>query len=62
MLKSKSATRRIPVVLLSSKHQPQDVAEGLRNGAAAYLAKPFSPDQVLAKCLEILGLARLQRA
>jgi DNA-binding response OmpR family regulator len=61
-LKSNSATHRIPVVILTSKSQPRDVTEGLRIGAAAYLAKPFSPDQVLAKCLEILGLGKLARA
>ena len=33
----------------------------MRGGAAAYLFKPFSPDQVLAKCLDILGLKRSQR-
>jgi len=61
-LKSKSATHGVPVVLLTSRNQPQEVADGLRSGAAAYLSKPFSPDQVLTKCLEILGLAKTQRA
>jgi DNA-binding response OmpR family regulator len=61
-LKARSETHRIPVIMLTSKFQPQDITEGLRSGASAYLAKPFSPDQVLAKCLEVLGLIRPQRA
>ncbi len=61
-LKSTSATHRIPVILLTSRNQPQDIAQGLRSGAAAYMIKPFSPDQVLAKCLEILGLDKSRRA
>ena len=48
--------------ILTSRCQPQEIADGLRSGAAAYLAKPFSPDQVLAKSLEILGLTKPQRA
>ncbi|HEX4157250.1 MAG TPA: response regulator [Rhizomicrobium sp.] len=62
MLKARSETHRIPVVMLTSRFQPQEITEGLRSGAAAYLAKPFSPDQVLAKCLEVLGMTRPQRA
>jgi len=62
MLKAKSATHGIPVLILTSKNQPQEVAEGLRSGAAAYLVKPFAPDQVLAKCLEILGIAKTRTA
>ena len=61
LLKSKSATHNVPVVMLTSKNQPNEVADGMRSGAAAYLFKPFSPDQVLAKCLDILGLKRSQR-
>jgi two-component system cell cycle response regulator len=62
MLKAKIETRLIPVIILTSRSQPQEVTDGLRSGAAAYLAKPFSPDQVLAKSLEILGVAKPQRA
>lgn len=61
VLKTKPATHKIPVIILTSRNQPSDMAEGLRNGAAAYLVKPFAPDQVLGKCLEILGLAKPQR-
>jgi DNA-binding response OmpR family regulator len=60
-LKSKSETHAIPVIVLTSKTQQQYIAEGMRSGAAAYLAKPFSPDQVVGKCVEVLGLAKPQR-
>lgn len=61
-LKSQSATHNIPVIVLTAKRQPQDVSLGLRSGAAAYMAKPFSPDQVLSKSLEILNAPKARRA
>lgn len=62
MLKAKPVTHKIPVIILTSRNQPGDMADGLRSGASAYLAKPFAPEQVLGKCLEILGLTKPQRA
>jgi len=61
MLKANAHMRRIPVIMLTSRCQPQEIAEGMRSGAAAYMAKPFSPDQVLTKSLEILGMTKAQR-
>lgn len=47
-LKKQSATRAVPVVLVSSKTEPTDVEWGRRQGADGYLTKPFSADDLLA--------------
>lgn len=40
-------TKHTPVVFVSSKNQESDRLWGQRQGAADYLAKPFTPDQLL---------------
>jgi len=42
-LKADSATKRIPVILLSAKAQGSDVRTGLEAGADDYVTKPFEP-------------------
>jgi twitching motility two-component system response regulator PilH len=46
-LKRNAETRATPVVLVSSKNQESDRAWGRRQGADAYLGKPFTSDQLL---------------
>lgn len=53
-LKRNSATRNIPVLLVSSKGQETDIKWGMRQGAADYVVKPFSPDDVLTKVSSLL--------
>ena len=48
-LRRDSATADIPVILLTAKGQRAEVAQALASGATAYLAKPFSPLELLAK-------------
>ena len=47
-LKRQPATRNIPVIMVSSKGEETDVRWGLRQGAADYVTKPFTPESVLA--------------
>jgi DNA-binding response OmpR family regulator len=47
-LKKDERTRRTPVVVVTSKNQESDRAWGLRQGADEYLAKPFTPEDLLA--------------
>jgi DNA-binding response OmpR family regulator len=56
MLKADPATHEIPVIILTSKGQAHEIAEGRKAGAADYMVKPFAPDQVLARASRILGL------
>ncbi len=52
-LRRDAATARLPIILLTAKGQRADVAQALANGATAYLAKPFSPLELLAKVDEL---------
>ena len=45
-LKADPTLRHIPVVFLSAKGQETEVQTGLEAGAAEYILKPFSPDQL----------------
>ena len=56
MLKADPATHDIPVIMLTSKGQAHEIAEGRKAGATDYIVKPFAPDQVLARASQILGL------
>ena len=56
MLKSNMSTSHIPVILLTAKGDPEDVKEGYRNGADAYVLKPFDPESL---SLQICNLLRL---
>lgn len=46
-LKADDATKSIPVVFVSSKNQKADQAWGQMLGAKAYIAKPYSREQIL---------------
>jgi DNA-binding response OmpR family regulator len=48
---------RIPVLILSAKAERADRVNGLRAGADDYLAKPFYPDELLARIQAILRRA-----
>ncbi len=52
-LRRDQATADIPVILLTAKGQRADVTQALASGASAYLAKPFSPLELLAKVDEL---------
>lgn len=48
------ATAEIPIVILSAKGEETDVVLGLEMGADDYLAKPFSPKELLARVRAVL--------
>ena len=53
-----TATRAMPIILVSTFAKDADVRRGLQAGADRYLAKPFSPRE-LVRCIgELLGAAR----
>jgi twitching motility two-component system response regulator PilH len=45
-IKKDPETAKIPVVLVSSKTQESDKFWGLKQGANAYICKPFSPEDL----------------
>lgn len=46
-LKGNPATAKIPIIICSSKDQEIDRLWGMRQGAKAYLVKPFSQEQLI---------------
>ena len=42
-------TRKIPVIMVTSKGQESDRVWGLRQGAVDYLVKPVAPDRLVQK-------------
>lgn len=54
-LKSDPATRHIKVVIVSAKGRDIEVAKAIELGADAFIAKPFSTRELVAKVREMLG-------
>ncbi len=48
---------RIPVLMLTAKHQPRDVIAGINAGAKHYLTKPFKQHELLEKVRHALGIS-----
>ncbi len=55
-IKNLPGLENIPVIFLSAKGQESEVQEGLDAGAAAYVLKPFAPDDLIRKIKEVLKL------
>jgi two-component system alkaline phosphatase synthesis response regulator PhoP len=45
------------IVMLTAKGQEFDKKKGMESGADIYMTKPFNPDEIYAKAVEILGLS-----
>jgi two-component system phosphate regulon response regulator PhoB len=54
VLKTEPATRQIPIVMLTAKAEEVDRIVGLEFGADDYVAKPFSPREVVLRIGAIL--------
>src|SRR5687768_5978581 len=53
-LKEDVRTREIPVIMLTAKSEENDIITGLEMGADDYVAKPFSPKELVARVRAIL--------
>ena len=49
ILKNKKETFDIPIILLTVRGQINDIEEGFKAGANAYIVKPFSPSRLIEK-------------
>jgi len=54
-MKNNETTRNIPVIILTSKSQEQDVLKGFSLGISDYIIKPFSPSELIARIKRTLG-------
>ncbi|MBF2035855.1 MAG: response regulator [Leptolyngbyaceae cyanobacterium T60_A2020_046] len=53
-IKNNPATKDIPVVICSSKGEEYDRYWGIRQGADAYIAKPFRPTEMIETVKQLL--------
>lgn len=56
-LRALEQTRRIPIMIVTSRSQERDVLHGFRLGANDYLTKPFRPAELVARLEAILRQA-----
>jgi two-component system response regulator MtrA len=54
-LRDNPATARIPLILLTANAQESDVEEGFAAGVDDYIAKPFSPREMLGRIQAVLA-------
>jgi len=47
---------QIPIVVMSGYPTPETIANGMKMGAAKFLSKPFTPDELLESVHEVLNL------
>ncbi len=60
-LKVDPLTKYIPVIIVTSVPESEDIAQGLRMGAVDYIAKPVNPDWLKLRVLTQLELRRYRR-
>ena len=54
-LREESATRTVPIILLTARAQEADVQRGFESGATDYVKKPFSPQELRARVEALLA-------
>jgi len=55
-VKNELGIKNIYIVMLTAKGQEFDKLKGIEVGADLYMTKPFDPDEVIEKSVEVLGL------
>jgi PAS domain S-box-containing protein len=60
-LRSRPATKTIPIILLSARAGEESRIEGMERGADDYLIKPFSARELLARVQTHLEMARIRK-
>jgi diguanylate cyclase (GGDEF)-like protein len=59
-LKSKAATRDIPVIFISALNETSDKVKGFQSGGVDYITKPFNSEEVLSRVETHLTLRQMQ--
>ncbi len=57
-LKQSSKTRNVPIIMVSARGEEEDRVKGLDTGADDYIAKPFSPREMVARVNAVLRRTR----
>lgn len=61
ILKAKTQTTYLPVIMVSTRNSVNARVEGLRSGADDYLGKPYDPDELRARVEALLRARRVLR-
>ncbi len=61
-IRSEPATKHIPIMMISALGSDEDRISGIRMGADDYLAKPFSPREVVSRAQALLRRSQAQWA
>lgn len=62
ILKNKTSTSRVPIIMLTAKATEADVVVGLELGADDYIVKPFSPRELVARVKTVLRRTGVQES
>ena len=54
VLKNKSSTSKMPIIMLTAKGTEADIVVGLELGADDYVVKPFSPRELVARVKSVI--------
>lgn len=57
-LKQQVRTRTLPIIMVSARGEEEDRVRGLETGADDYIAKPFSPREMVARVNAVLRRSR----
>lgn len=60
-LKNSFETSHIPIILLTALSTDENVLEGTESGSDAYITKPFSPQLLMARILQLLNQREILR-
>lgn len=61
-LRSKDATKELPIIMLTARCSEQDKIRGLDVGADDYITKPFSPGELVARIKALLRRSSLDQS
>jgi signal transduction histidine kinase/DNA-binding response OmpR family regulator len=59
--KADEVLRHIPIIMVTALKSKQNVMHGLEIGADDYIAKPFSPEELLARVKAMLRMRQMER-
>lgn len=59
-LRGDERTRHVPIVMLTARGDTDDRIAGIEKGVNAYIAKPFSPRELLTTCRNLLNVQETQ--
>ncbi|MBF0369306.1 MAG: response regulator [Magnetococcales bacterium] len=59
-LKKSPAWQHIPVMMVTTEGEKEYIVKAIQAGAAHYMTKPFSQEEMAAKIMEVLGKGTIQ--